>query len=123
MTHPIVCFIMACAVVLASSDVSAQESKHFQKDRFAIGYWVGPRTSDNLRERYREIAEANFTLVMGRLGETSGGAFVYINLETSVGNQVTADYADKLFPGSPIWVRRCLALSAAALWGISVRKT
>lgn len=43
----------------------AQEPKSFAQDRFAIGYWVGPQTSENLPERYREIAEANFTLVIG----------------------------------------------------------
>jgi len=37
----------------------------FHQDRFAIGYWVGPQTSENLEARYREIAEANFTLVIG----------------------------------------------------------
>lgn len=46
----------------------AQAPKHFVQDRFAIGYWVGPQTSENLRERYREIAEANFTLVIGSHG-------------------------------------------------------
>jgi hypothetical protein len=40
----------------------------FVQDRFAIGYWVGPQTSENLRERYREIAEANFTVVIGSHG-------------------------------------------------------
>ena len=48
--------------------VGAQAAKRFAQDRFAIGYWVGPQTSENLRERYREIAEANFTLVIGSHG-------------------------------------------------------
>ena len=45
-----------------------QAPKRFEQDRFAIGYWVGPQTSENLRERYHEIAEANFTLVIGSHG-------------------------------------------------------
>ena len=32
----------------------------FHQDRFAVGFWVGPQTVENLRDRYREIAEANF---------------------------------------------------------------
>lgn len=46
----------------------AQAQTRFVQDRFAIGYWVGPQNSENLRERYREIAEANFTLVIGSHG-------------------------------------------------------
>ena len=49
-------------------EAKAQASGRFAQDRFAIGYWVGPQTSENLRERYREIAEANFTLVIGSHG-------------------------------------------------------
>ena len=41
----------------------------FVQDRFAIGFWVPPQTEENLRERYREIADANFTLVIGSFGK------------------------------------------------------
>jgi len=44
------------------------EPARFVQDRFAIGFWVGPQTSENLRERYREIADANFTVVIGSHG-------------------------------------------------------
>lgn len=43
-------------------------AQRFAQDRFAVGFWVGPQTSENLRERYREIAEANFTVVIGSHG-------------------------------------------------------
>lgn len=49
-------------------EAHAQNTNRFAQDRFAIGYWVGPQTSENLRERYREIADANFTLVIGSHG-------------------------------------------------------
>lgn len=36
----------------------------FVQDRFAIGLWVPPQTSENLQERYHEIARAGFNLVI-----------------------------------------------------------
>src|SRR4051812_1302928 len=51
---------------------NGQTPGDFTQDRFAIGYWVGPQTSENLRDRYREIAEANFTLVIGSNGMDVG---------------------------------------------------
>ncbi len=45
-----------------------QAPDRFAQDRFAIGYWVGPPTSENLQAHYREIAEANFTVVIGSAG-------------------------------------------------------
>jgi len=46
----------------------AELPARFAQDRFAIGYWVGPQATENLRARYREIAEANFTVVIGSQG-------------------------------------------------------
>ncbi|MBN1345651.1 MAG: hypothetical protein JXQ73_23365 [Phycisphaerae bacterium] len=40
----------------------------FVQDRFAIGFWVDPPMDDRADERYKEIAEANFTLVIGGFG-------------------------------------------------------
>ena len=36
-----------------------EEPARFIQDRFAIGFWVPPRTTNNLPERYREIREAH----------------------------------------------------------------
>ncbi len=44
------------------------EPVRFIQDRFAIGFWVPPRTTNNLPERYREIREAHFNLVIGTSG-------------------------------------------------------
>ena len=62
-------FLPALAFWLVALDVTAAEARFIQ-DRFAIGYWVGPQTSENLETRYREIADANFTLVLGTPGMT-----------------------------------------------------
>lgn len=43
-------------------------SARFVQDRFAIGFWVAPRTDENLDARYAEIAGANFTFVIGLCG-------------------------------------------------------
>jgi hypothetical protein len=40
----------------------------FVQDRFAIGFWVPPQTETDLRTRYQEIADANFTVVVGAGG-------------------------------------------------------
>jgi hypothetical protein len=47
--------------------VGASPSR-FVQDRFVIGMWVPPATNEKLDARYREIAEANFTLVVGQSG-------------------------------------------------------
>ena len=43
----------------------------FVQDRFAIGFWVDPPMDAKADARYREIAEANFTLVVGGFGSNS----------------------------------------------------
>ncbi len=42
--------------------------ERFVQDRFAIGFWVDPPMDERADERYRGIAEANFTLVLGGFG-------------------------------------------------------
>src|SRR5205085_1348123 len=49
----------------------ADDPRRFTQDRFAIGMWVPPQTSEQLAQRYQEIAEANFTLVIGTAGTTA----------------------------------------------------
>ena len=49
---------------------SAQQSK-FVQDRIAIGFWVDPPLDDKADARYKEIADANFTLVIGGFGGNS----------------------------------------------------
>lgn len=44
------------------------DTPRFRQDRFAIGFWVDPPAGELTRERYSEIAEAGFTLVVGGFG-------------------------------------------------------
>lgn len=56
--------------LFAALNGAAAESR-FVQDRFGVGFWVAPRTDENLDARYAEIAEANFTFVIGLCGEKS----------------------------------------------------
>ncbi|MCD6048959.1 MAG: hypothetical protein K0Q55_362 [Verrucomicrobia bacterium] len=58
------------ALLLVNFSLPAAEQR-FVQDRFAIGFWWPPHTSENLEDRYREIAEANFTVVIGTAGTTA----------------------------------------------------
>jgi hypothetical protein len=58
----------ATILALSCCAMAAEPPRHFLQDRFAIGYWVGPPASEDLHARYREIAEANFTVVIGSHG-------------------------------------------------------
>ncbi len=60
---------IAVAGVILASAAKAQDPPRFKQDRFAIGFWVDPPEVTD--ERYAEIAEANFTLVLGGFGSTS----------------------------------------------------
>ena len=62
------------AVLIAGGSVmsvSAQEKTRFQQDRIAIGFWVDPPAGAGMAERYRDIAAANFTLVIGGFGAST----------------------------------------------------
>lgn len=49
-------------------DAGAQEKTRFHQDRFAIGFWVDPPAGEGMADRYRDLAAANFTLVIGGFG-------------------------------------------------------
>lgn len=59
-----VAFVLACFAAVSTCAAEAR----FVQDRFAIGFWVAPQTDENLDSRYAEIAEANFTFVIGLCG-------------------------------------------------------
>ncbi len=46
-------------------------SARFVQDRFLISFWVDPPVDEKAEERYREIAEANFTVALGGFGAKS----------------------------------------------------
>lgn len=67
-------FVLFCLFLfLNNHNPEAQEHMRFIQDRFAIGFWVDPPMDDKAETRYREIAEANFTLVIGGFGATKPG--------------------------------------------------
>lgn len=53
-------------VSLISFQADAQGQ--FKQDRFAIGLWVNPPLDEHAASRYREIAKANFSMVIGGFG-------------------------------------------------------
>ena len=58
--------VIAACLLLHANPVVAQA--RFVQDRFAIGFWVDPPADERMDARYKEIAEANFTLVLGGFG-------------------------------------------------------
>jgi hypothetical protein len=54
-------------LLAATQPLQAADPK-FVQDRFGIGFWVPPQTDDQLDARYAEIADANFTFVIGLCG-------------------------------------------------------
>lgn len=54
--------------VVGSSAVTAAAQQGFVQDRFAIGFWVDPPMDAQADARYKEIADANFTMVIGGFG-------------------------------------------------------
>ena len=56
------------ALVAGVAWSAGADPARFVQDRFAIGFWVDPPADERIDERYAEIAEANFTLVLGGFG-------------------------------------------------------
>ena len=56
---------IAALALLGSNGAAAER---FVQDRLAIGFWVDPPMDERAEERYREIAEAHFTMVIGGFG-------------------------------------------------------
>lgn len=69
--HIVCVWVIVLLLCVAVSRVQAQDSKPFVQDRLAIGFWWPPRTTENLDQHYRDIAEANFTVVIGTYGMTA----------------------------------------------------
>lgn len=60
--------VAALLVSVAQASWSAEKSDRFVQDRFAIGFWVDPPAKEITNARYKEIADANFTFVLGVFG-------------------------------------------------------
>ncbi len=61
--------VLGVSVSLAGARMAVSaETERFVQDRFAIGFWVDPPMGDDADLRYKEIADANFTMVLGGFG-------------------------------------------------------
>lgn len=60
--------VVGILAVTAKSSRAADAAGRFVQDRFAIGFWVDPPAEQITDARYKEIAEANFTFVLGPFG-------------------------------------------------------
>ncbi len=66
--HLRLCVCGSLCLVSLGTAAPATEGKRFVQDRFAIGFWVDPPADERMDARYAEIAEANFTFVIGGFG-------------------------------------------------------
>lgn len=116
--------LTACLGVLAANTLlsHAANPAAFVQDRIAIGLWVPPQTSENLPQRYQEIADAHFTVVIGTAGTN---AHAQLDLCERVGLKalVQAGQAPEALPDSPACWGYLLTdePSAAAFAGLAQR--
>ena len=65
----IIAVLIVIAVVMLTDCSQAKETAgRFVQDRLAIGFWVDPPADQITDARYKEIADANFTFVLGAFG-------------------------------------------------------
>jgi hypothetical protein len=66
----VLALLMAIGILAATarSARAADTTGRFVQDRFAIGFWVDPPAEQITDARYKEIADANFTFVLGAFG-------------------------------------------------------
>ncbi len=60
----VVALLAMAAQVARAQDIPGR----FVQDRFAIGFWVDPPADQITDARYKEIADAGFTFVLGAFG-------------------------------------------------------
>ena len=60
----IVLCLCAIAIVASPAARAADDKSVYNPEEFTISYWSGPPADFNTGERYREVAEANFTLAL-----------------------------------------------------------
>lgn len=55
-------------ITVALLGITSADTAEFVQDRFAIGLWVDPPLDERADARYQELADANFTMVIGGFG-------------------------------------------------------
>jgi len=56
---------IVCALILALPLTATADPARFQQDRFVISFFVDPPLDERAEEHYRDIAAANFNVVLG----------------------------------------------------------
>ncbi len=86
---------------------TAWAGDRFVQDRFVISFWVDPPVDENADQRYREIADANFTMVLGGFGTTPASVPKMLRLCKKYGLKAVVPTYDqdpgKLPGGSTCW--------------------
>lgn len=93
---PILRLVLLVALTAGAHEILAADMARFVQDRFAIGLWVPPQTTNDLPGRYREIREAHFNLVIGTAGFS---AEEQVRVCESLGLKVLVDAAN---PGASL---------------------
>ena len=63
--------LLAFVAALVATNRAAAAETRFVQDRFAIGFWDDPPADQQTDARFAEIAEANFTFIIGNFGATT----------------------------------------------------
>ena len=63
--------LLLVAIIICCAFPIAADQERFVQDRFAIGFWVDPPADEKMDARYSEIAQANFTMVLGGFGAST----------------------------------------------------
>ena len=63
--------MLVMTALAAVSMKAAGQTDRFAQDRFAIGFWVDPPADGKMEQRYKDIADANFTLIIGGFGAST----------------------------------------------------
>ncbi len=94
-------------------NAASEDIPRFEQDRFAIGFWVDPPMDERADERYKEITDAGFNLVLGGFGA---------NTEETIAQQL--ELCEK-YDMKALVLYRGMDLDAIpdsdALWGFMVR--
>jgi hypothetical protein len=71
MTRCLSCLVTVALVAALQLCHAAAADPHFVQDRLAVGLWVDPPPDQQTDARFAELAEANFTFLIGNFGATT----------------------------------------------------
>jgi hypothetical protein len=74
LSRPSFCLAAAALAVIVPVCHAGAAEPRFVQDRFAVGLWVDPPAKEQTDARFAEIADANFTFLIGIFGATEPAA-------------------------------------------------